>query len=168
MTDVNNVNMETIGGNNAKMIPAIPQQIFENPVGNPTVTLLQIDMAEVLKAHAESMITALKTGYNYGAATKSSGQYKGNTNAGTRFVGIYDKTAYGVYSDMEKLQESMRYWNAETVVQEVFSTYDEAYRFARNGMAKLSGIVEGNIPEMLHGINWRQSVRPAIKSQDEI
>lgn len=159
MTDVNDTNVEVISGNNAEMIPAIPPQFFENAGGNPTVTLLQIDMAEVLKAHAETMLMALKTGYSYGAATKSSGQYKRNTNVGAGFVGIYDKMAYGVYSDMEKLQESMRYWNAETVVQKVFATYDEAYRFARNGVAKLSGIVESNILEMLYSINWRQSVR---------
>lgn len=159
MTDVNNVDMETIVGNNAGMIPAIPQQIFENAVGNPTVTLLQIDMAEVLKAQAETMLMALNTGYSYGSAMKTSGKYERNTNAVEEFVGIFDKKSYGVYSNKEKLQESMRYWNDETVVQQVFSTYEEAYSFARNGVSSLCGIVESNIPEMLHGINWRQSVR---------
>ena len=109
MTDVNNVDMETIGGNNAGMIPAISQQVFENAGGNQTITLLQINMAEVLKAHAETMLTALQTGYSYGVATKSSRQYNRDTNPVEGFVGIFDKTAYGVYANIAKLQDSMRY-----------------------------------------------------------
>lgn len=159
MTHFNDTGIELNSANNAGIIPAISQQVFENAVGNQTITLLQINMAEVLKAHAETMLTALQTGYSYGVATKSSGQYNRDTNPVEGFVGIFDKTAYGVYANIAKLQDSMRYWNAETVVQQVFATYEEAYSFARNGVAKLSGIAEDNLPEMLHGINWRQSVR---------
>ena len=159
MTGFNESNGEVISEENAVMA-TIPQQIFENPVGNPTVTLLQIDMAEVLKAHAETMLMALNTGYSYGSASKTTEQYqRSNFETAKEFIGIFDKTAYGVYSNVAKLQDSMRYWNGETVAQQVFATYDEAYNFARTGVAKLSGIAESNIPEMLHGINWRQSVR---------
>lgn len=125
-------------------------------VGNSTLALsMHIDMAEVLQVQANSMVVA----YNLGANSFSVvPQSNSNSFLMEGYLGVYDDSAYGVYSSAEKYESSKMYWHDDSLCKRIFPTYEEALAFARAGVVALSGLNEKDIPPLKVDCNWRQKI----------
>ena len=130
----------------------------QNPQ-NQTVTFLKIDLPDILRAHAETLMEFYERGRNSVLYTPNAVPQspKGNFSS-TSYVGVFDRNSYGVYNDQDKFLKSKNYWNASSVKHQAFETRDEALRFARTGVAQLNGVTENTIPSMQFAINWRQKI----------
>ena len=124
--------------------------------GNQTITVVNIDLADIFRAHFESIKQAVEWGQNHPNLTPSTTQP--SSGNGTPYLSIFDRFSYGVYNDNEKFLASRKYWDSSSVKQQEFSSYDEALLFARNGVAHLKGIPENTVTAMLYPLNWRQKI----------
>lgn len=130
----------------------------QNPQ-NQTVTLLKIDLPDILRAHAETLMEFYEKGRDSLNPTSNAVPTSTRCNfPSTIYTGIYDRVSYGVYDNYDKLLKSKTYWNASSVKQKEFETHDAALRFARTGVAQLNGIPENSIPSMKSPVNWRQKI----------
>lgn len=125
-------------------------------VGNSTLALsMHIDMAEVLQVQANSMVVA----YNLGANSVSVvPQSNSNSFSMEGYLGVYDDSAYGVYSSAERYESSKMYWHDDSLCKRIFPTYEEALAFAKAGVVALSGLNERDIPPLKVDCNWRQKI----------
>lgn len=72
------------------------------------------------------------------------------------FVGIYNRNAYGVYDNPEKLNAALQYMPQNE--NRTFETYEAAAQFAKNGIANLRGVSVAVIPEMRYKLNWIERI----------
>lgn len=124
--------------------------------GNQTITVVNIDFADIFRTHFESIKQAVEWGQNHPDLTPSPPQPSAG-NA-TPYLSIFDRFSYGVYNDNEKFLASRKYWDSASAKQQEFLSYDEALLFARNGVARLKGIPENTVTAMLYPLNWRQKI----------
>lgn len=126
---------------------------------NQTIMILTIDLSDMLRITAENM----KWSYDWGRSSVNGMPttvlpQSQCTFTSKIYVGIYDNVSYGVYDDNDKLQKSMGYWHPANVNSQEFASYEEAFDFARNGVAKLKGVPVNSIPDMKCALNWRQKI----------
>ena len=139
------------------LIPVtISEEGQRKPGGNQTITVVNIDFADIFRAHFESIKQAVEWGQNHPDLTPSPPQPSAG-NA-TPYLSIFDRFSYGVYNDNEKFLASRKYWDSASAKQQEFLSYDEALLFARNGVARLKGIPENTVTAMLYPLNWRQKI----------
>ncbi len=74
------------------------------------------------------------------------------------YVGVYDRWAYGIYSDQLALDRSQQYWDLSTQQTQNFKTYEQALDYARNGTARLRQLDASMLPDMQYSVNWRQKI----------
>lgn len=134
----------------------IPDKGQRNLCGNQTITVVNIDLADILRAHFESIKQSLEWGQNHPNLTTSTSHLSAVDS--TPYLGIFDKSSYGVYDDTDKFLSSKKYWDSPSVKQQEFSSYDEALLFARNGVAHLNGIPANTVTDMQYPLNWRQKI----------
>lgn len=128
---------------------------------NQTVTLLKIDLPDILRTHAETLMEFYKRGRNSLIPTLNAVPTSTKCNFSSTsaiYIGVFDNVSYGVYDDYDKFLKSKTYWHASSVNQKEFETHDAALRFARTGVAQLNGIPENSIPPMKSPVNWRQKI----------
>ena len=125
-------------------------------ISNPTPALaMYIDVADLLRVHAQSMAIAYNLGANSNAVVPQSDS---NSFSMSGFLGVYDDSAYGVYSSAERYESSRIYWHDDSLHKQVFLIYEDALGFARAGVALLNGLAEKDIPPMKVDCNWRQKI----------
>ena len=106
------------------------------PTQNQTITLLKIDLPDVLRAHAETLMKFYERGRNSVLPTSNAVPQSPQGNfSRTSYVGVFDHIEYGVYNVQDKFLKSKNYWNASSVKHRGFETRDEALKFARTGVA---------------------------------
>ena len=127
---------------------------------NKKITVVTIDVEMDVEKILRAQFEMFKEIYDLGCNVSSPHVTLSEPFASTSpiYIGIYDKTAYGVYDDQSKFQKSQTYWHSSSVNKQEFSTYDEALVFARKGVALLNGISENAVPDLQHSINWRQKI----------
>jgi len=132
--------------------------------GGQPVMYVVVDLAAVLDAYSRGMMRAYCLGAQSSgmkAAVSSSQQGEQSIEPEFReesFIGIYDRSGYGVYNDQRMLEDSQTYWNKDTMQMQRYKTYDEALKYARGGIAMLSHVAIEVIPSLQHPLNWRQKV----------
>lgn len=115
-----------------------------------------IDFANTMRVYFETIQQAVEWGQchpNVTTATNLSSSMES-----TAYLGVFDKSSYGVYDDDNKFSNSKKYWHSESLRQQEFSTYNEALHFAKSGVASLKGISETTVPPMQTSVNWRQKI----------
>ncbi len=133
--------------------------VTSDTVTNQTITNIKIDFSDVVRSSFEVFKMAYDLGRNsFSGVQESINLIPMPDSISKLYVGVYDQTSYGVYDDPNKLQKSKGYWNASSLVNREFELYDDALKFARNGVAQLKGVSANSIPEMQCRVNWRQKV----------
>lgn len=72
------------------------------------------------------------------------------------YIGIYNYRSYGVFDDANRLASSLKYVPGN--IQGIFDTYEEAFTFAQEGIAELSGLPIEEVPALQHALNWIQRI----------
>lgn len=142
-----------------------PHQYEDNGSIPANNVVIYLDMAKILESYAQAMNTAFQMGRqaradelcltpNQNVATPPTP----SAPAATRYLGVYDRYAYGVYDDQTKYTNSSRYWDSATLNTCVFGNYDDALAYARNGLSTNQGIPIESLPPLARRINWRQQM----------
>lgn len=117
-----------------------------------------IDLAQILRAHSESMLRAFQMGQQFQIPLEASAIIASESTAGESFLGVFDQNSYGVYQNPQKYEESKPFWNTASCRQKVFGTYDEALAFARQGVAELTQMPVESVPPMQYPMDWRERI----------
>ena len=156
MNNMNNMN-KTYGFNT--------QQYEDNENMPANNVVIYLDMARVLEAYSQGMNMAFQMGRQARAdelclVPNQNVKLPPLTTApaATRYIGAYDRYAYGVYDDQTKYNNSAKYWDSATLNTCVFGNYDDALAYALNGISTSNGIPVETLPPLARKINWRQPV----------
>lgn len=119
---------------------------------------VNIDLAQILRAHSEGMLRAFQMGQQLQVSIEAPVITANESAAGELFLGVFDQNSYGVYQNPQKYEESKPFWNTASCRQQTFDTYEEALAFARQGVAELTQMPVECVPPMQHQIDWRERI----------
>ena len=140
-----------------------PKRMVVNEMPNDNIaTGVYIDLADVMRAYADGMFRAFQMGQEARRNETTEMVMSGNESSclpSQKYIGIYDDSAYGVYSNLQKLEASKTYWNEALTRYCEFSSYEAALEFAKRGVASYMGTPVHTIPDPQYPVDWRQSVR---------
>ena len=132
-----------------------------SPEGGETQYHIHIDLADILRAMFEGVRQCQEGAQRNLAQCNVSSQLQQPIRRGVApcigsYIGVYNHRSYGVFDDASRLNESLKYMPG--CVQGTFDTYEEAFTFAQEGLADISGMPIEEVPALQHSLNWVERI----------
>ncbi len=145
-----------------KGVNKYPQSMGELSLeGGETQYHVHIDLADILRAMFEGVRQCQEGAQKSLAQCNVTPQLQqpligAFAACSDSYIGIYNYRSYGVFDDASRLAESLKFVPGYT--QGAFDTYEEAFAFAQEGLADLSGLPIEEVPALQHFLNWVQRI----------